>query len=149
MEIINKDILPLAGKERLSVLQTATPIVPDDLVQKIREDKSWRTSVYPAIIKYPDNMGLWKEYFEMFDRESVEERDHAESLEFYRRNFIQMNKGVEVFNEKRYSESDGHISAIQKLLELEHQIGDNAFQSEFQMNPRQMEFALPITPAIV
>jgi len=32
MEIINKDVMPLAGKERLSVLQTATPIVPDDLV---------------------------------------------------------------------------------------------------------------------
>lgn len=32
MEIINKDVLPLAGKERLSVLQTATPICPDDLV---------------------------------------------------------------------------------------------------------------------
>ena len=32
MDIINKDVMPLAGKERLSVLQTATPIVPDDLV---------------------------------------------------------------------------------------------------------------------
>jgi hypothetical protein len=53
MEIINKDILPLAGKERLSVLQTATPICPDDLVEKIRNDKSWKTSIYPAIISYP------------------------------------------------------------------------------------------------
>lgn len=32
MDIINKDVMPLAGKQRLSVLQTATPIVPDDLV---------------------------------------------------------------------------------------------------------------------
>lgn len=149
VEIIQKDILPLAGKERLSVLQTATPIVPDDLVQKIRDDKSWKTSIYPAIERYPDNKALWKKYFEIFDKENVEERDHAESLNFYRDNFDEMNKGVEVFNPKRYSEKDGHISAIQKLLELEHQIGEAAFQSEFQMNPKQMEFALPITQKIV
>ena len=138
MEIINKDILPLAGKERLSVLQTATPICPDDLVQKIRDDKGWKTSVYPAISNYPTNTDLWNKYFQMFDTENVEERDHSESLQFYRNNFDQMNEGAEVFNPRRYSEADGHISAIQKLLEMAHQIGDAAFQSEFQMSPRQL-----------
>lgn len=29
-----------------------------------------------------------------------------------------MDEGSEVFNPMRYSEKDGHISAIQKLLEL-------------------------------
>jgi hypothetical protein len=29
-----------------------------------------------------------------------------------------MDAGSEVFNPSRYSEKDGHISAIQKLLEL-------------------------------
>lgn len=112
MEIINKDVLPLAGKERLSVLQTATPIVPDDLVQKIKEDRSWKTSIYPAIIRYPDNMKLWEDYFNIYDTENVEERDHKESLEFYRSNYEEMNRGSEVFSPTRYSIADGHISAI-------------------------------------
>ena len=112
MEIINKDILPLAGKERLSVLQTATPIVPDDLVQKIKDDRSWKTSVYPAIIQYPTNMKLWERYFEMFDEENVEQKTHEESLDYYRCHFDDMNDGSEVFSPSRYSERDGHLSAI-------------------------------------
>lgn len=119
--------MPLAGKQRLSVLQTATPIVPDDLVQKIREDKSWKTTIYPSIIKFPDRMDLWKQYFDLFDTESVELRDHEESLDFYRAHFDEMNAGADVFNPNRFSEEDGHLSAIQKLLELQHQIGDAAF----------------------
>ena len=94
-------------------------------------------------------MALWKEYFDLFDTENVEERSHKESLEFYRSHFDEMNEGSEVFSPTRYSEKDGHLSAIQKLLELQHQIGEGPFESEFQMNPRQLEFALPITPTIV
>ena len=76
-------------------------------------------------------MSLWEKYFQLFDTESVEERDHKESLKFYEDHFDQMNLGSEVFNPHRYSIRDGHISAIQKLLEMAHQIGDGAFQSEF------------------
>lgn len=49
-----------------------------------------------------------------------------------------MDEGSEVFNPTRFSEKDGHISMIQKLLELRHQIGENSFSSEYQMNPKQM-----------
>lgn len=66
VEIIQKDIIPLAGKERLSILQTATPICPDDLVEKIRNDKSWTTTTFPAIIRFPTKMALWDEYFKLF-----------------------------------------------------------------------------------
>lgn len=67
LDIIRQDIVPLAGKERLSILQTFTPICPDDLVQKIKDDKSWTTTIYPAIMKFPENEDLWKKYFEIFD----------------------------------------------------------------------------------
>ena len=71
MDAINKDIIPLSGKERLSILNTATPIAPDDLVEKIKQDSSWRTTIYPAIIKFPNNEKLWNEYFNMWDEENV------------------------------------------------------------------------------
>jgi len=38
-----------------------------------------------------------------------------------------MDEGAEVFNPYRYSLKDGHISAIQKLLEIQHVIGNAAF----------------------
>ena len=67
----------------------------------------------------------------MYDDESVAEQPHNRSLEFYKANRAKMDEGAEVFNPQRYSEKDGHISAIQKLLEVQHMIGDDAFQSEY------------------
>lgn len=32
---------------------------------------------------------------------------------------------------------------------MKNEIGEGAFESEYQMNPQQLEFALPITPTIV
>ena len=146
LSLIRKDIIPLGGKERLSILQTATPIVPDDLVDKIKADKSWITTIYPAIIKYPKDMSLWEKYFQMFDRENLEEKNHDESLSFYRQNMSEMDEGSEVFNPSRFSVKDGHISGLQKLLELKHEIGDSAFASEYQMSPKRYTFALDINP---
>ena len=45
---------------------------------------------------------------------------HTESLEFYKKNKAAMDEGSVVFNPSRYSEKDGHVSAIQKLLEIRH-----------------------------
>lgn len=151
IETIKKDIEPLGGKERLSILQTATPICEGDLVEKIKNDKSWTTTTFPAVIQFPKNMDLWSEYFALYDAECVDSNgmNHDESLAFYKENFDKMNEGAEVFSPTRFSKKDGHLSAIQKLLEIQHTLGDNVFMSEYQMSPVQMKFALPITPELV
>jgi hypothetical protein len=41
-----------------------------------------------------------------------------------------MDEGSEVCNPNRFKKSDGHISALQALLEKRHIIGDAAFQAE-------------------
>ena len=70
-------------------------------------------------------------------------------MNFYKEHRQEMDESAEVFNPSRYSDKDGHISAIQKLLELRHTLGDNVFMSEYQMSPEQLSFALPISPEIV
>lgn len=149
LDLIRKDIMPLAGKERLSILQTATPILPDDLVQKIKDDKAWKTTIFPAIINYPSNTKLWNEYFNLWDEEQANGDKHTQSLQFYTEHQNDMDEGSEVFNPTRYSEKDGHISAIQKLMELKHTIGEAAFDSEYMMNPKALQFSLPINSSIV
>ena len=151
LSLINKDVLNLGGKERLSILQTATPIMPDDLVEKIRGNVNWRTTIYKAIEAWPADMrrgddSLWKRYFDIYDRESMQQSEHAESLAFYKAHRAEMDAGAIVFNPSRYSEKDGHISALQKLLEIRHMIGHGAFQSEYQMNPVKTSYSLEITP---
>lgn len=149
LTIIKKDIMPLGGKERLSILQTATPIFPDDAVQQLSQDKSWIVSTYKAIERFPKNMELWKEYFKLYDAENAAEKPHDKSLEFYHQNQQKMDEGSSVFNDSRFSRKDGHISAIQKLLEIQHMIGDSAFQSEYQMTPKAYSFSIDISPKSV
>lgn len=134
----------LGGRERLSILQTATPICPEDLVEQIQNDKAWKTSIFPAIMSWPKNSALWKEYFKMFDAENVIESEHANSLQFYKLHREEMDEGSEVFNPSRFSEADGHISALQKLLEQRHMIGAHAFLAEYQMQPAKESFVIQL-----
>lgn len=60
-----------------------------------------------------------------------------------------MDEGCEVFNPYRFSAKDGHISAIQKMLEIQHTIGNAAFQSEYQMSPVKHSYSIDITPTKV
>ena len=150
MSLIRKDVMNLGGKERLSILQTATPIQPEDLVEKFKNDINWKTTIFKAIEKFPKEYkqkdGLWQQYFKLFDAESITGTDHKESLEFYKQHQAQMDEGAEVFNPYRYSLKDGHISAIQKLLEIQHVIGNAAFQSEYQMSPVKNTYSIDISP---
>lgn len=150
MTLIRKDVMNLGGKERLSILQTATPICPEDLVEKFKNDINWKTTIFKAIEKFPkdlkSNDSLWAQYFRLFDAESITGSGHAESLEFYKKHQSQMDDGAEVFNPYRFSLKDGHISAIQKLLEIQHVIGNAAFQSEYQMSPVKNTYSIDISP---
>ena len=150
MALIRKDVMNLGGKERLSILQTATPIQPEDLVEKFKNDINWKTTIFKAIEKFPKDLkskdSLWAQYFKLYDAESITGAGHKESLEFYKQHRAQMDEGAEVFNPYRFSPKDGHISAIQKLLEIQHIIGNAAFQSEYQMSPVKNTYSIDISP---
>ena len=117
----------------MAILQTATPICPEDLVEHIKADTNWKTTTFPGIIQFPKNQKMWDEYFKKYDNELIADVPHTESLDFYKANRAAMDDGAEVFNPTRYSEKDGHISALQKMLELRHMIGNAAFAAEYQM----------------
>lgn len=82
------------------------------MVQKIKEDPNWTTTIYPAIINMPVHMELWEEYLRQYNDEGVAGVGHAASLQFYRDNFDEMNEGSETFNPHRFSEKDGHLSML-------------------------------------
>lgn len=155
LNIIKKDVFNLAGKGKLAILQTATPIAPDDLAERIASDTAWKTTVWPSIIKWPKDIqdngdkGLWGKYFRMFDSENVDDQSHDKSLQFYIDNQEAMDEGAEVFNPSRFLRSDGHITALQALLEKQHTIGEAAFAAEMQMKPKRYSFQLDISPKVI
>lgn len=58
---------------------TSTPLNPEDLCEKIENDVNWKTTKYPAIIKWPTDIaknpddGLWARYFKMYDVELADD----------------------------------------------------------------------------
>ncbi len=152
LDFIKKDVINLSSGRKLAVLMTSTPICADDLCAKIEADPNWRTTKYRAVIKWPvdikrngDN-GRWGEYFRIYDAENMANAGHDGSLDFYRSHRAEMDEGAELFS-SRYNEADGHISALQALLEKRHLIGKAAFAGEMQMSPQRESYALDITPA--
>ena len=151
-DIIKRDIMNLSSKGKLAVLMTSTPICPEDLCDKIEHDIAWKTTKYPAVISWPDDIvkspdnGLWAQYFKMFDGELTEDAPHTKSLDFYKSNRVQMDAGAQLFAPERFKLQDGHISGLQALLEKRHMIGDAAFQAEMQMKPKRFAFKLDISP---
>lgn len=151
LSIINKSVLNLGGKGKVACLQAATPICADDLVQRIEKDKAWKTTRFPAIIHWPKDYvdhptdGYWAKYFAYYDEENAIDSTHEKSLKFYKRHQKRMDKGAEVLNPKRYKESDGHISALQALMDKLHMIGEGAFFSEYEMMPKRVDLALQVT----
>ena len=151
LSIIRKDIFNLSSGKKLGICMTSTPLLPDDLTDRIRNDKAWKTIRYPAIIHYPNDIlkhpenGLWHRYFEIFDDENQQDRKHTESLRFYRSHKKEMDEGAEIFQD-RFKKSDGHISGLQALLEKRHVIGSSAFQAEMQLAPVKYSLALDILP---
>jgi len=155
LNIIKKDVFNLAGRGKLAVLQTATPIAPDDLAERISQDTVWKTTIWPSIVKWPKDIqengdkGLWGRYFRMFDAENVDDQSHEHSLQFYMDNQKEMDEGAEVFNPNRFLRSDGHITALQALLEKQHTIGEAAFAAEMQMKPKRYSFQIDIQPKVI
>lgn len=154
LDFIKKDVINLSSGKKLAVLMTSTPICADDLCSKIEADPNWRTTKFRAVIKWPTDIrkngdnGLWGAFFEKYDAENMANGSHVCSLQFYREHRAQMDEGAELFA-NRYNEADGHISALQALMEKRHLIGKAAFASEMQMSPQRESFALDITPADV
>ena len=154
LNTINKGVLNLGGKNKISVISTATPISEDDLVSQLENDKGWITKKFPAIITYPkeylkENKGLWGDYFSIYDNETATESNHEKSLSFYKEHQKEMDEENRVINPNRFSIEDGTISGIQFLLDKQHQIGDAAFSSEYQMQPKHTSIEIQIKPTDV
>lgn len=79
LDLIKKDIMNLSSRGKLAVLMTSTPLLAEDLCEKIENDIAWKTTKYPAIIKWPKDMtdnpddGLWARYFKMYDTELADD----------------------------------------------------------------------------
>ena len=154
LNLIRGDIMGLAGKNKAAIICTATTIAPDDVTEQLRRDKSWKTTLFRAVIKWPDEWfkperGLWGQYLKMLDAEDANDRPHKESLKFYKEHREAMDAGSEVLFPDRYSKKDGFISSLQKLICTWREMGAKAFAAEMQMEPQKERYAFEISAKLI
>ena len=146
MDIIQKSILNLGGADKkIACCLTSTPIGPEDVTQRIKKDTNWVTVCFPAIIQFGDiETELWKQYWDLYDTESIEDRPHEESDCFYKQHQEELEKDFILFNPDCYTKGE-NVSAVQSLMQKRHLIGVDAFDCEFQLKPKKFSVQVDVT----
>lgn len=119
---INSTVLKLgAVGEKFDVFYIGTILHYDSVLNRILKNKGWKTRLFKALIRYPDNMRLWDEY------EAIFHQDGAEAAEqFYYQNKAEMDKGAIVSWESR---------PLLELMFLRARDGHKTFDTELQNDP--------------
>ena len=157
LKLIRGDVMGLAGRGKASVVSTATTIAPDDVTVLLAADPAWKTTRNPAVVRWPDEWGkdghgLWGEYFALFDEENANDLPHGRrggSLSLYRRNRKAMDAGADILNWGYFDREGGQISGLQRLMDAYHQMGNDAFMAEYQMEPVRNAFAVEVTARLI
>jgi hypothetical protein len=139
LRTIRGDVLGLAGPgDKLSCIIPCTIIYNDDLAAMLLDRKKSPEFIGETcrmVYKWPTKTELWDKYVTM-RREEFEHDDttHQGSRDFYRANFDEMNEGASVGWEARFDSDED--SAIQHAHNLLADLGEEAFHSEYQNDPK-------------
>lgn len=107
--------------EKFDVFYIGTILHHDSVLNRILKNKGWKTKVFKALIRYPDNMTLWDKYEAIFHADGA---DMAE--QFYLKNKENMDKGAVVSWSAR---------PLLDLMFVRARDGRIAFDTELQNDP--------------
>ena len=153
---VTQDLYGLAGhNKQISVLMASTPVAPNDGSMRFADSErhpEMSTVEIPLIIRQPTNMALWDEFGRLFAQDLIVHADDKAapwtSRQFYDTNRAAMDEGCEVIDPL-----DGdpafESSAIHHAFVLRAQLGEDAFNAEFQMQLRRESQMVDLSPAFV
>lgn len=154
MDLIQGDFLGSAGHTGgMACFMTATPIAPEDMTDKLKNDPFWTTECFKMLDPYPEEWlkeehGLWGEYATLMRNEGNARRKYYRACNrFYRRHRREMDKGAGVLNPHNFTNKE--VSAIQHAMNLLITRGERTFDAEFQMSPHQNEAVFRLHPSMV
>lgn len=129
----DKVVLPIGDPSRTAFVYMGTTVVADGLLQHVQRKADFQSRTYAAVVSPPERGDLWDE-FETILRD-VENMDRMEDAKrFYWANKEEMDKGVKVLWEGRWTYFD--------LMVQKATMTSRAFNSEFMNNPIDLENAI-------
>jgi hypothetical protein len=153
LKIIRGDIMGLAGPGvKIACVIPCTVICEGDLSTQILDKAQmpeFQGERMAMVYKWPNNTDLWDDYCEKYKQELRDEIGHEQSTEFYKANQAAMDEGAQVAWPNRFVDGE-EISALQHAYNLLMRVGDDAFWSEYQNEPKKKSNAdYEITPQTV
>tara|TARA_Y100000401_G_scaffold39590_1_gene30077 strand:- start:4119 stop:6182 length:2064 start_codon:yes stop_codon:yes gene_type:complete len=139
--LLSGAVLGLAGPgEPIAAVMPCTVIRHGDMADRILDRQrhpEWRGERTQLVYEWPKCTKLWDEYADIWSAELRNDGDGSAANEFYRNNQTQMDEGAKVGWPERFQ--DNEISAIQHAFNLKLKIGEEAFNSEYQNQPADIE----------
>lgn len=150
LEQILKGVVKFLGKrgEKLTIIVPGTRLNSTCFMSRMIDRKrnpSYQGLMMKAIDKFPQNMQLWKQYWDIWKQEAekleqsknppadIWNAARMAAQKFYQNNFDAMNEGAEISWEENKAPDD--LTALQSLMNL-YLEDENVFMTELQNEPK-------------
>jgi hypothetical protein len=137
LSLLNGDVLGMAGPgEKIAAFLACTKMYEDDLADRVldrRKSPQWQGECTKLIYAWPSNDKLWDEYRRIRDESLRQGNEGREGTQFYAAHRGEMDAGAKVAWPQRYNEDE--LSAVQHAMNWRFDMGDEAFNAEFQNEP--------------
>jgi hypothetical protein len=149
-DLLNGDVLGMAGPgEKIAAFLACTKMYEDDLADQVLDRQKcpqWQGECTKLIYAWPTNEKLWDQYRIVRDESLRQGRGGKDATEFYADHRAAMDEGARAAWAARYNEDE--LSAVQHAVNLRCDMGDEAFQAEYQNEPasKQEHEAVMLTP---
>jgi len=139
--LLSGAVLGLSGPgEPIAAVMPCTVIRYGDMADRILDRQrhpEWRGERTQLVYEWPKATKLWDEYADIWAAELRNDGDGSVATLFYAENQAEMDEGAKVGWEERFLTTE--ISAIQHAYNLKLKIGEEAFNSEYQNQPADIE----------
>jgi predicted phage terminase large subunit-like protein len=122
----NSVVLPIGDPKRTAFVYMGTAVHKDGLLFEVMRRADFQSKLFSAIISPPDRQDLWERFEELL-RDASNENRMKDANQFYEDNREEMDKGVQVLWEQRWSYKD--------LMIEKASMTSRSFASEFLNNP--------------
>lgn len=141
-----EDIRGLSGSDTpLAVYIAATPLAPNDIVDRLSRRPDVRTVRKPLVSSWPKNTKLWDEWTQKYYADVAGNTSTA--TEFYAANRAEMDVGAEVLDPLAYPPT--MLSALERAYSLKAQMGEQAFRQEYLLEVPKLSKSLALDAAEV
>ena len=153
MSLLQGDVLGMAGPgEKIAAFLACTKMYEGDLADQVLDRKrcpQWQGECTPLVYAWPKDEKLWDQYVAIRSEGLRVGDGGKEATEFYRQHQGEMDAGAAIAWPQRFNADE--LSGLQHAVNLRCDMGDEAFNAEYQNEPAATQEAdgAMLTPAQV